>query len=123
MFPVQTNRMLYMRRRRSSAHQRGRRGSPPARRAATVAVQSAPVKAVGAAGDVLRSMAGSAVRDLKPSDAIVVLTGAGISRESGLDTFRDAGGIWARVRIEAGATPEAFARHDSEGRRGGTEGE
>src|SRR3546814_11146173 len=55
-------------------------------------------------------MAGSAVRDLKPSDAIVVLTGAGISRESGLDTFRDAGGIWARVRIEDVATPEAFAR-------------
>ncbi|HEY9569135.1 MAG TPA: Sir2 family NAD+-dependent deacetylase [Thalassobaculum sp.] len=50
------------------------------------------------------------MRDLKPSDAIVVLTGAGISRESGLDTFRDAGGIWARVRIEDVATPEAFAR-------------
>lgn len=42
--------------------------------------------------------------------AIVILTGAGISRESGLDTFRDADGIWARVRIEDVATPEAFAR-------------
>ena len=41
---------------------------------------------------------------------IVVLTGAGISKESGLDTFRDADGIWARVRIEDVATPEAFAR-------------
>ncbi len=41
---------------------------------------------------------------------IVVLTGAGISRASGLDTFRDAGGIWSRVRIEDVATPEAFAR-------------
>jgi NAD-dependent deacetylase len=41
---------------------------------------------------------------------IVVLTGAGISRESGLATFRDADGIWARVRIEDVATPEAFAR-------------
>ena len=40
----------------------------------------------------------------------VVLTGAGISRESGLDTLRDAGGIWSRVRIEDVATPEAFAR-------------
>ncbi|MBV8592494.1 MAG: hypothetical protein JO212_20940, partial [Acetobacteraceae bacterium] len=29
---------------------------------------------------------------------IVVLTGAGISRESGLSTFRDADGIWAKVR-------------------------
>jgi len=41
---------------------------------------------------------------------IVILTGAGISRESGLDTFRDAGGIWSKVRIEDVATPEAFAR-------------
>ena len=42
--------------------------------------------------------------------SIVVLTGAGISKESGLDTFRDADGIWAKVRIEDVATPEAFAR-------------
>ena len=47
---------------------------------------------------------------LRPTDPIVVLTGAGISKESGLDTFRDAGGIWSRVRIEDVATPEAFAR-------------
>ncbi|WP_338663645.1 Sir2 family NAD+-dependent deacetylase [Pararoseomonas sp. SCSIO 73927] len=42
--------------------------------------------------------------------SIVVLTGAGISRESGLHTFRDPDGIWARHRIEDVATPEAFAR-------------
>jgi NAD-dependent deacetylase len=42
--------------------------------------------------------------------AIVLLTGAGISRESGLATFRDADGIWAKVRIEDVATPQAFAR-------------
>ena len=41
---------------------------------------------------------------------IVVLTGAGISKESGLSTFRDADGIWARVRIEDVATPDAFRR-------------
>jgi len=41
---------------------------------------------------------------------IVVLTGSGISRESGLHTFRDADGVWAQVRIEDVATPEAFAR-------------
>lgn len=41
---------------------------------------------------------------------IVVLTGAGISKESGLSTFRDADGIWATVRIEDVATPEAFRR-------------
>jgi len=42
--------------------------------------------------------------------SIVILTGAGISKESGLATFRDADGIWATVRIEDVATPEAFAR-------------
>jgi NAD-dependent deacetylase len=41
---------------------------------------------------------------------LVILTGAGISRESGLATFRDADGIWSKVRIEDVATPEAFAR-------------
>ena len=41
---------------------------------------------------------------------IVILTGAGISQESGLETFRDPDGIWAKVRIEDVATPEAFAR-------------
>lgn len=46
-----------------------------------------------------------------PADRnIVVLTGAGISKESGLDTFRCADGIWARVRLEDVATPEAFVR-------------
>jgi NAD-dependent deacetylase len=43
-------------------------------------------------------------------DGLVILTGAGISRESGLATFRDPDGIWATVRIEDVATPEAFAR-------------
>ncbi|MEE8270863.1 MAG: Sir2 family NAD+-dependent deacetylase [Alphaproteobacteria bacterium] len=47
---------------------------------------------------------------LTPSDRIVVLTGAGISKESGLDTFRDPDGIWARHRLEDVATPDAFAR-------------
>jgi NAD-dependent deacetylase len=47
---------------------------------------------------------------LSPDATIVVLTGAGISRESGLATFRDADGVWARIRIEDVATPEAFAR-------------
>ena len=43
-------------------------------------------------------------------EKIVILTGAGISAESGLSTFRDAGGIWARHAIEDVATPEGFAR-------------
>ena len=41
---------------------------------------------------------------------IVILTGAGISAESGIDTFRDAGGLWEQHRVEDVATPEAFAR-------------
>lgn len=44
-------------------------------------------------------------------DKIVILTGAGISAESGLGTFRDEGGLWARHRIEDVATPEGFARN------------
>lgn len=47
---------------------------------------------------------------LTPDAPIVILTGAGISKESGLDTFRDADGIWSKVSIEEVATPEAFAR-------------
>ena len=43
-------------------------------------------------------------------EKIVILTGAGISAESGLSTFRDAGGIWARHAVEDVATPEGFAR-------------
>ncbi len=41
---------------------------------------------------------------------IVILTGAGVSKESGLDTFRDKDGIWAQVDLEDVATPEAFQR-------------
>jgi NAD-dependent deacetylase len=44
-------------------------------------------------------------------DRIVILTGAGISAESGLGTFRDEGGLWAQHRIEDVATPEAFVRN------------
>ncbi|MEL6549978.1 MAG: NAD-dependent deacylase [Pseudomonadota bacterium] len=41
---------------------------------------------------------------------LVILTGAGVSAESGLATFRDAGGLWEGHRPEDVATPEAFAR-------------
>jgi NAD-dependent deacetylase len=41
---------------------------------------------------------------------IVVLTGAGVSAESGVPTFRGAGGLWRSFRAEELATPEAFAR-------------
>ncbi|WP_159599163.1 Sir2 family NAD+-dependent deacetylase [Agromyces humi] len=41
----------------------------------------------------------------------VVLTGAGISAESGIRTFRDAGGTWENHRIEDVATPDGYARN------------
>lgn len=43
--------------------------------------------------------------------SIVVLTGAGISAESGLSTFRDENGLWCNHRIEDVATPEAFEQN------------
>ena len=42
---------------------------------------------------------------------IVVLTGAGMSVESGLSTFRDAGGLWDKYPVEDVATPEGYARN------------
>lgn len=45
-----------------------------------------------------------------PYEHIVVLTGAGISAESGLDTFRDKNGLWSQISIEEVATPAAFRR-------------
>ncbi len=42
---------------------------------------------------------------------IVILTGAGISAESGLKTFRDSDGLWEGHNIEDVATPEAWARN------------
>ena len=41
---------------------------------------------------------------------IVILTGAGVSAESGIDTFRSAGGLWEQHRVEDVATPEGFVR-------------
>src|SRR6185295_3683199 len=42
---------------------------------------------------------------------LVVLTGAGISAESGLATFRDSGGLWEGHKVEDVATPEAWKRN------------
>ena len=41
---------------------------------------------------------------------VFVLTGAGVSAESGLGTFRDLGGIWTQYDLNEAATPEGFAR-------------
>lgn len=47
---------------------------------------------------------------MAPLRNIVILTGAGISAESGIDTFRSAGGLWEQHKVEDVATPEGFAR-------------
>ncbi len=50
------------------------------------------------------------MREMEDIRNIVILTGAGISAESGIGTFRDAGGLWEQHRVEDVATPEALAR-------------
>jgi NAD-dependent deacetylase len=47
---------------------------------------------------------------LRGAERVAVLTGAGISAESGLSTFRGAGGLWEGHRVEEVATPQAFRR-------------
>ena len=49
------------------------------------------------------------MQKLSPQDRVFVLTGAGVSAESGLPTFRGANGLWRGYRVEDVATPEAFA--------------
>ena len=65
----------------------------------TVRVTAAAAESVTAARELLRDAA-----------RVVVLTGAGISAESGVPTFRGAGGLWNNFRPEELATPEAFGR-------------
>lgn len=56
-------------------------------------------------------MSVEAVRELLAgARSVVVLTGAGISAESGVPTFRGPGGLWKEYRAEDLATPEAFAK-------------
>src|SRR5271155_4103031 len=47
---------------------------------------------------------------VRAADRLAVLTGAGVSAESGLATFRGAGGLWEGHRVEDVATPFAFRR-------------
>ncbi len=47
---------------------------------------------------------------IKPNDSLFILTGAGISAESGISTFRDPAGLWQGFRPEDVATPEAWRR-------------
>lgn len=52
-----------------------------------------------------------AARALAAARKVVVSSGAGISAESGVPTFREAGGLWEQHRIEDVATPEALRRN------------
>ena len=47
--------------------------------------------------------------EIDSKDRLFILTGAGVSAESGLPTFRDNGGLWSGYRIEEVATPEAWS--------------
>jgi NAD-dependent deacetylase len=51
-----------------------------------------------------------AAKLLKSAASVAVLTGAGVSAESGIPTFRSNGGFWQQYRFEDLATPQAFAR-------------
>src|SRR4051812_39337521 len=70
---------------------------------------------VSAAGARRKRVIGSfddAARALRDARFVAVLTGAGVSAESGVPTFRDAQkGLWARYDPRELATPEAFARN------------
>lgn len=48
-------------------------------------------------------------QSIKMKKRLVVLTGAGMSAESGISTFRDSGGLWDKYPVEQVATPEGFA--------------
>ena len=47
---------------------------------------------------------------MSDADSIVILTGAGVSAESGIATFRGPGGLWEGHRVEDVCTPQALAR-------------
>src|SRR6516162_2510260 len=60
--------------------------------------------------DDLEQALDRAARIVHGSERVAVLTGAGVSAESGVATFRGAGGLWEGHRVEEVATPFAFQR-------------
>lgn len=51
------------------------------------------------------------IPELNDNDFVVVLTGAGVSAESGIKTFRDNNGLWENHKVEVVATPEGFKKN------------
>lgn len=49
------------------------------------------------------------IESIEKSKSVMILTGAGVSRESGLDTFRDVGGYWSRYNPYELASPQGFS--------------
>ena len=47
---------------------------------------------------------------VRQAQGVMILTGAGVSADSGIPTFREAGGLWDQYRPEELATPQAFRR-------------
>jgi len=62
-------------------------------------------------GPALEAAIAELARALRGARRIVALTGAGLSAESGIPTFRGAGGLWRNFSPQDLATPEAFARN------------
>lgn len=56
------------------------------------------------------NISGNVITALKRANRVLVVTGAGISAESGIPTFRGADGLWRNFKAEDLATPEAFQR-------------
>src|SRR5690606_26601350 len=106
--PVPTARLL---RRRGPISGRPRLPagrSPPARRRRLGRPPTPPPRpAQGPRHD--RLAARSSVHTEEPRMNLVILTGAGVSAESGVPTFRASDGLWEGHRVEAVATPEGFA--------------
>ncbi len=72
---------------------------------------AAPIESAGEAVVAgLDAAALAAAQALAGARRVVALTGAGMSADSGVATFRDAGGLWATFDPETHATPRAFAR-------------
>src|SRR5947209_11575517 len=80
-----------------------RRSLPAGARRATIDVTMVPLTKIGPGSDF-------APLRVQRGERVFVLTGAGISAESGVSTFRDKGGLWEQHRIEDVATPEGFER-------------
>ncbi|HQU34681.1 MAG TPA: Sir2 family NAD-dependent protein deacetylase, partial [Thermoanaerobaculaceae bacterium] len=57
---------------------------------------------------MLQDDVGRAAEALRAASRVVAFTGAGVSAESGLATFRGAGGLWEGARVEDVASPDAF---------------